>query len=504
MKNLFLHFFASSLILILFQCSKVYSQLGNEFPIEVGPDSTFALGFAEDNSKYMIVMRKEKGNGADVVVQFHSKVDHSLIGNPIVLGPTSIQLQYFENAIPQAAFDGTRFLVVWTDGENGGIKYRFIHSQTFELSQLYSDPGLPIYLGGIKALHYNSTTNKYLLVSSIKAQNNLYLIYNFIGTDGFLSSSNQLTSFPVRHEYSLSYAGGKYLICFVPKSNDPNLNDYQVSGQLLDENGILIGSPFTIDGSTAPSDNPLFVLFDGKYHVCFYPEEELTGWKIYARRISPNGIVDPNRSLISTDGHLIPFAILGKFKMLVTWTRFPFETTPGVIKGRFIDTNLDPLGDEFVIFQPLNGKMPVGSMGVFADNKYYVYTTRLNFTPLITPYDTVIVITNGDIYGVSIIDPTGVKDEIKPVPDYELYQNFPNPFNSITQIRFSLKENQFVKINLYNLIGEEIAVLLDEEKERGLHTLNFDASKYNLSSGIYFYKVNAGDFVATRKMVYLK
>jgi hypothetical protein len=504
MKKLFFDYFVFLFFLIVLQLKTAYTQVGTEFPIEVGPDSTFALGFAEDNTKYMILMRKEKSNGADIVVQFHSKSDHSLIGRPIVLGSTSIPAEYFDYAIPQVAFDGTRFLVVWSDGENGGIKYRFIHSQTFELSQLFSDPSLPIYIGGIKALHYNSVTNKYLLVSSIKVQNNLYHIYNFIGTDGFLYSSSSLTSFPVRKEFSVSYAGGKYLICFIPKSNVPNLYYYQVAGQLLDENGTLIGSTFIIDNSTAPNDNPLYVLFDGNYHICFYPEDEPTGWKIYARKITTDGIVNPNRSLITSDGHIMPFAILGNYKMLVTWTRVPYQNTPGVIKGKFLDTNLNPLGDEFIIFQPLNNKMPVGSMGVWDGSKFYVYTTRANFTPLITPNDTSFIITNGDVYGVSITDPTKVEEEVNLIQNYELLQNFPNPFNSTTQIKFSLKESQRIKMELYNLLGEKITTLLNEEKEKGLHTLRFDAAKFNLNAGVYFLKLIAGDFVSIKKMVYLK
>lgn len=496
MKNLLTNFFALTSIILLFQWQSGFSQVGNEFPIEVGPDSCFALGYANDDTKYMIVMRREKSYGADIVVQFHSKADHSLIGSPIVLGSTNMTFENFEKSIPQVAFDGTRYLIVWTDGKNGGIKYRFIHSQTFELSQLYNNPTLPIYLGGIKSLHYNPTTNKYLLVGSIETQGgSLYHIYTFIGTDGVLYSSSQLASFAVRRELSVSYANGKYLVCFIKKSSNPNLNDYEVVGQLLDENGNLVGSSFAIDTSLAPSDDPLFVLFDGKYHVCFYTEEEQTGWKIYAKRIDPNGNVSSSRSLISSDGHILPFAILGNSKILVTWTRFPYETTVGAIKGKFINLNLDPIGDDFLIFQHLNNKIPVGSMGVFADNKFFVYTTRLELATILT---------NGDVYGVTILDPTGVEDEINSVQTYELYQNFPNPFNSSTRIKFSVKETQNVSIRLMNILGEEIATLLNENVSSGVHSIEFNAEKFNLSGGVYFYQMKAGDFISTKKMIYLK
>jgi len=494
--------FVILLLVLSFYSNSSYSQVLTEFPIEVGPDSCFALGYSEDNTKYLIVMRKEKSYGADIVVQFRSKADHSLIGSPIVLGSTNIPAQDFDIGMPQVSFDGTRFLVVWTDGQNGGIKYRFIHSQTFELSQLYNDPTLPVYLGGIKALHYNLTTNRYLLVSSIKTQNGYYHVYNFIGTDGSLSSSNQLANIPARKELSVSYAAGKFLICFIRASQSSS--DYEVMGQLLSENGTLVGNPFTIDDSPYPSDDPLFAFSDGGYHTCFFADEEPTGWKIYARRIDQNGNVSSTRFLISEDGHLLPFAILGFGRMLVTWTRFPYSNAPGIIKGRFFDTNLNPIGpSDFVIFMPKDNKFPVGAMGGYdpTNNLYYVYTTRASL--FITP-DSAFVFTDGDIYGVAVLGTVGVNEESQQVQDFELYQNYPNPFNSSTLIKFSMKENQNVSIKLFNMLGEEILTLLNENKSQGLHSIQFDAANYDLNSGIYFYQMRSGNFVSTKKMIYLK
>lgn len=150
-------FIALVIFLITLLPLTTFAQVGNEFSIEVGTDSTFALAFAEDTSKYMIVYRREMGlSSAEVVAQFHSKADHSLIGNPIVLGTTVIPAWDFDLGVFQAAFDGERFLVVWTNGTNGGIQYRFIDAQTFELSNLYSDSTLPSYLS-INSLHFNSS-----------------------------------------------------------------------------------------------------------------------------------------------------------------------------------------------------------------------------------------------------------------------------------------------------------------------------------------------------------
>ena len=85
---------------------------------------------------------------------------------------------------------------------------------------------------------------------------------------------------------------------------------------------------------------------------------------------------------------------------------------------------------------------------------------------------------------------------------FELSQNYPNPFNPITTIRFSLPEAGNVKLTLFNILGQEIKTIVNEYKESGVHTINFDASELN--SGMYIYKIEAGTFVQTRKMTLVK
>jgi len=85
---------------------------------------------------------------------------------------------------------------------------------------------------------------------------------------------------------------------------------------------------------------------------------------------------------------------------------------------------------------------------------------------------------------------------------YELEQNYPNPFNPSTKIRFTVPEAGLVTMKVYNLLGQEVAILVNEEQAVGVYEVTFDATQ--LPSGIYFYSINAGDFVATKKMILLK
>lgn len=81
-------------------------------------------------------------------------------------------------------------------------------------------------------------------------------------------------------------------------------------------------------------------------------------------------------------------------------------------------------------------------------------------------------------------------------------QNYPNPLNPTTKINFSIPKNELVKITIFDLLGKEVAVLLNEEKTVGGYEVEFNAK--NLASGIYFYKLSSGDFTETKKMMLVK
>lgn len=85
---------------------------------------------------------------------------------------------------------------------------------------------------------------------------------------------------------------------------------------------------------------------------------------------------------------------------------------------------------------------------------------------------------------------------------YELSQNFPNPFNPTTNIRFSIPEQANVKITVYTVLGQEVATLVNQSMEAGVHKINFNAS--NLNSGVYYYRIKTDKFTAVKKMMLVK
>jgi len=99
-------------------------------------------------------------------------------------------------------------------------------------------------------------------------------------------------------------------------------------------------------------------------------------------------------------------------------------------------------------------------------------------------------------------NPTDVFDKNEISDNYLLSQNYPNPFNPATSIKYTLPEEQFVSVKIFNILGREVATLVSENKPAGNYEVNFDAR--NLSSGVYFYQLRAGNFLSTKKMILMK
>lgn len=106
---------------------------------------------------------------------------------------------------------------------------------------------------------------------------------------------------------------------------------------------------------------------------------------------------------------------------------------------------------------------------------------------------------DGKIYGTLV----PVDEDLNSLPEkFELFQNYPNPFNPITSIQYAIGSRQFVTLKVYDVLGNEIITLINEEKPVGDYEVQFDASKQ--ASGIYFYQLRAGDYIETKKMILLK
>lgn len=104
---------------------------------------------------------------------------------------------------------------------------------------------------------------------------------------------------------------------------------------------------------------------------------------------------------------------------------------------------------------------------------------------------------------VTVGNPTGIEDQVPSMPElFELAQNYPNPFNAKTSIAYTLPRESRVLITVYNLLGQSVETLVNEDQSAGNYHVIWDANE--APTGVYFYRIETGEFSATRKMLLAK
>jgi hypothetical protein len=176
------------------------------------------------------------------------------------------------------------------------------------------------------------------------------------------------------------------------------------------------------------------------------------------------------------------------------WTQESAGSTSIDIYGQYIDSS-------GAVMWETNGK-PICMMENLQD--YSKSTSDDNGTAIVVWYDW--RNSRSNVYA-SKVDAEGiitkVEDQEGMLPELPyLDQNYPNPFNPSTSIQYAISNRQFVTLKVYDILGNEITTLVNEEKPTGEYEIEFDGSK--LPSGIYFYQLKAGNFVETKKMILLK
>ena len=192
-----------------------------------------------------------------------------------------------------------------------------------------------------------------------------------------------------------------------------------------------------------------------------------------------------------------------------------FRTTDYGVSWNDISGNLpDVPVNSVIINYDEDSTLYVGSdVGVFftfdLGNTWYVVGNGLPNSPVFDlnyhqPTKKLVAGTHGrSLFEIDLSGVTSVSENNSAIVDrFELYQNYPNPFNPATIIRYNLFSDTKVRLEIFGLAGETVSVLVDDFQNAGTHEINFDGS--NLSSGIYFYKLNTESFSLTRKMILMK
>jgi photosystem II stability/assembly factor-like uncharacterized protein len=155
------------------------------------------------------------------------------------------------------------------------------------------------------------------------------------------------------------------------------------------------------------------------------------------------------------------------------------------------------VGDSGTILKTYNaGETWYNQISGTSENLHKVYFVDNDFGFAVGDNGIILRTTNG---GGSI---SSAENETTTVNNFELLQNYPNPFNPKTKIRFRIANFEFVSLKIYDVLGNEIVILVNEEKPVGSYTVEFNAS--NLPSGVYFYRLRAGSFNQIKKMILIK
>ena len=126
-------------------------------------------------------------------------------------------------------------------------------------------------------------------------------------------------------------------------------------------------------------------------------------------------------------------------------------------------------------------------------------TVKVRFRSIQPGWDWWWAVDNVCIKGFSV---TGLTQNSEIPTKFDLLQNYPNPFNPTTQIKFDIPKQGFVSLKVYDVLGKEVANLVNEVKAAGSYAVEFDGA--SLSSGIYYYRIESGSFVNVKKMVLIK
>jgi hypothetical protein len=245
----------------------------------------------------------------------------------------------------------------------------------------------------------------------------------------------------------------------------------------------------------------------------------LIGWGLIAGKtiteVKPDGSISLDISLPDSFFTYRAFKFPWRTNLFVTNPDSVFfsPVTVGDSSSIFIDV-ISKSGEEITItgFYNTEESYVINHPVPFTISPFGTEQLEIKFKPVEDGFfrDTLHVRSGTDTSRVAqILDIVGITDSIylgievgTPVKTFLLEQNYPNPFNPTTKIQYSVPADGFVNIAVYNVLGEKVTEIVNSLQKAGSYEVNFDAA--NFASGMYLYRMEAGDFVSVKKMILLK
>ncbi|NWG28524.1 MAG: T9SS type A sorting domain-containing protein [Ignavibacteriaceae bacterium] len=314
---------------------------------------------------------------------------------------------------------------------------------------------------------------------------------NLLDQNGILvSSANDDQRYP-----AVAFNGTNYFIVWEDQRSGVDDDIYgarvTTSGTVLDQNGIVISN------ASGDQEDPR-ISFDGTNYLVVWDDDRSGVDDVYGARVTTSGtVLDPNGIPISTANDQQEYAsvVFNGTNFFVAWDDYRnYSDTADVYCAKVTTGG--------AVFQET---ALVSGWG----NQFYTSLAHgsgsqvlLAFNGWTSDYQG-LTVDKYRVWGKFVSDPSDVFIETNTTPtEFILYQNYPNPFNPSTIISWQSPVGSHQVLKVFDVLGNEVATLVDEYKEAGNYEVYFNAA--SLSSGVYFYRLNAGDYVKTMKMVLLK
>ena len=371
---------------------------------------------------------------------------------------------------------------------NIGLKAQFINALEKSGNNIFAGTYGGIYISGNAGENWSTSNNgltNFVINSIIKKDNFL-----FAGSDSgvFLSSNNGENWYTA----GLSEKSVKVLV----SGNNNIFAGTNGSGVFLSSNN---GSSWNAAG--LPNQYVTSLVIKGNYILA-----GILGFGIYKTSDNGGSWIPVNNGLTNTD--VTSLGLSGNILFAGTYNSSFKSTDDGAnwteagLTDRIVFTiystenNLFAGTDDGVLMSTNNGNIWI--------NKNQGMNTFTPVFSLVVADDFIFSGTGSQsVWKRSISEITGIKNITGNITvTYSLSQNYPNPFNPLTHLEFGISDLGFVSLRVYNALGKEVAVLVNEIKNPGRYKVDFDGS--GLASGIYFYKLESGDFVMTKKMLLIK
>ncbi len=319
-----------------------------------------------------------------------------------------------------------------------------------------------------------------VLVGSFNSSHNI-----FISEDGYMFAESpglvvyNLNNTPAAPEmvWSDNTPGGHDAtviknIIYDFHGNGTNIYEYSTASNFSTTLLGSINSPqiqYHHSGWTTSDDQYLFICDEGANH----PTPDITVWNI-------SNLSDP----VKVDEYADPDATVHNLYRIDNYAYVSYYTAG----FRIFDIS-DPTDIKVAAHydtSPASGEGFDGAFGVY---------------PFL-PSGNILISDQTGLYIFRFNKPNEIKEPEQNPTSFSLFQNYPNPFNPDTNISFEIAEESFVSLKVYNMLGKEVKVLIDEDKPAGNYEIKFSGD--DLASGIYFYELRSGDFISTKKMILLR